>query len=157
MRRHAEQMRREREQSRALRDQVRRDAECTRAASQAARHAGAAARRLVAQSRRAVAEQTEILRVMRATVRRLDRPVGTNGDHAERRAVADPEPEPDGSVYEQLLDRIASAGFLDELELLRAAAHAYFITDARFATIERMIEGKIKVVRAKRALDREVR
>ncbi|HUQ83673.1 MAG TPA: hypothetical protein VM076_21150 [Gemmatimonadaceae bacterium] len=155
-----EAVRREREQMRARRERVRIEAERLRDASETARRSRDAAVRLTVEFYRAVAERVEILRVLRVTRQQAHRPTVSAGRGAEaspaRDRVATVRVLPAGSSYQQLLDRIAAADSLDELELLRAAAHTYFATDARFATVDRMLEGKIKFVRARRALDREI-
>jgi hypothetical protein len=63
---------------------------------------------------------------------------------------------PPGDTYQHLMDRIAAATTADDLELLGATARTHFATDARLVQLEAMIDGKRRLLRARRALEREV-
>ena len=64
---------------------------------------------------------------------------------------------PPGDTYQHLMDRIAAATTADDLELLGATARMQFATDARIVQLEAMIDGKRRLLQARRALEREVR
>jgi hypothetical protein len=64
---------------------------------------------------------------------------------------------PPGDTYQHLMDRIAAATTADDLELLGATARMQFAMDARIVQLEAMIDGKRRLLQARRALEREVR